>query len=67
LINLAPTDVEEAERLVPGAEHITGLAKLPDDLMLIYDVRTLLSRAEAASLDGDLPGAPRSPEEARSS
>jgi purine-binding chemotaxis protein CheW len=36
---------------VPSAQHITGVATMPDGLALIHDVDAFLSAAESASLD----------------
>lgn len=43
-------DVEEATRAVPGAEYVAGIAKLPDGLVLIHDLRSFLSQAESEQL-----------------
>jgi purine-binding chemotaxis protein CheW len=51
LVRLGGTDVEEARGSVPGAEYVAWVAKLPDDLVLIHDLETFLSRAEAETLD----------------
>jgi purine-binding chemotaxis protein CheW len=50
VIRLAPTDFEEARRLAPGAAYVAGVAKLPDGLMLIHDLPTFLSQAEADAI-----------------
>jgi purine-binding chemotaxis protein CheW len=50
LVRLDPDDIEDAKALVPGVAYIAGLAKLADGLMLIHDLRTFLSQAEADSL-----------------
>src|SRR5262249_46332656 len=55
LVQLAATDLEEARGLVPGVEYVTWVAKRPDDLVLIHDLRTFLSRAESAALADALP------------
>ena len=48
-------DIEDAKGLVPGVEHVAWVAKLPNNLVLIHDLRTFLSRAESAALDEALP------------
>jgi purine-binding chemotaxis protein CheW len=61
LVKLAPGDVESQGQLPCGAEHLAGVAKLPDGLVLIHDLRALLTQAEALELDDVLartPGAP---------
>lgn len=50
-------DIEEPHALVPGAEYVSGVAKLPDGLVLIHDLRTFLLEAEAAALDAAVAGA----------
>ena len=55
LVRLRTADVEDAKGLVPGAEYVAWVAKVPDNLVLIHDLRTFLSRAEAAALDEALP------------
>jgi purine-binding chemotaxis protein CheW len=58
LIRLDNTDVEEARGLVPGVEYVAWVARLPNNLVLIHDLRTFLSRAESAELQGALASAP---------
>ena len=50
LIRIDPTDVDDAKEVVPGQEYITGVAKLPDGLVLIHDLLTFLSEAESVVL-----------------
>jgi purine-binding chemotaxis protein CheW len=57
LVCVAAADVEEARGVVPGAEYISWLARLPEELVLVHDLRTFLSRSEAEILDGVLPAA----------
>ncbi len=54
LLEFSERDVEEASGVVPGAEYIAWIAKLSDDLVLIYDLRTFLSREESAALEDAL-------------
>jgi purine-binding chemotaxis protein CheW len=51
LAHIDPNDIEEAHTCAAGAEYISGVAKLPDGLVLIHDLRTFLEDAEAAALD----------------
>lgn len=37
--------------IIPGLEHITGVARLEDGLVLIHDLETFLSQEEARDLD----------------
>lgn len=39
-----------------GTEFVAGIVKLPDGLVLIHDLSSFLSQAEAARLDDALPG-----------
>jgi purine-binding chemotaxis protein CheW len=57
LLHLDAADLTDARGLVPGAEHVRWVARLPHDLVLIHDLATFLSRAEAAALDEALPAA----------
>ena len=57
LVALEPGAVEEARAVLPGARYVEQVAALPDGLVLIHDLRTFLSAAEAAALDEALPAA----------
>jgi purine-binding chemotaxis protein CheW len=46
--------VQPPETLGPGAAYVAGVAKLEDGMVLIHDLTTFLSAAEAASLDDAL-------------
>jgi purine-binding chemotaxis protein CheW len=54
LVRLDQADVEEARGLVPGVEYVAWVARLPNNLVLIHDLRTFLSRSESAELEGAL-------------
>jgi purine-binding chemotaxis protein CheW len=58
LVHLAPADLEEARGLVPGAEYVAWVAKVPHNLVLVHDLSTFLSRAEAAALEEALSSVP---------
>lgn len=47
---LAPNDIEDARQLKPTSEWIAGVAKLSDGLLLIHDLNTFLTEAEAAAI-----------------
>lgn len=51
LIRLDPRQVQDARAVVPNVEYVAGVAKLPDGLVLIHDLATFLSEAEAMTLD----------------
>jgi purine-binding chemotaxis protein CheW len=54
LLQLEAADLEDAKRASPAAEYIAWIAKLPDDLVLIQDLRNFLSRTESDELDSAL-------------
>jgi purine-binding chemotaxis protein CheW len=54
LARLEPSDVHDAKAIVSGADHVAGVAKLSDGLVLIHDLRSFLSQAEATALDDAL-------------
>jgi purine-binding chemotaxis protein CheW len=56
LVALDAEAIEAAKGAVPGVEYVAWVAKLPNNLVLIHDLRTFLSRAEAAALEEALPG-----------
>jgi purine-binding chemotaxis protein CheW len=49
-----PADVVPAGDVVARPGHVGGVARLPDGLALIHDLRTFLSDAEAAGVDAAL-------------
>jgi purine-binding chemotaxis protein CheW len=51
LVSLEAADVEDARGLVPGSDYISWVARRDSSLILIHDLATFLSRAEAAGLD----------------
>jgi purine-binding chemotaxis protein CheW len=55
LLRLDAGQLEEVRGIVPGAEYISWIAKLPADLVLIHDLRAFLTRAESAALAEALP------------
>ena len=46
--------IAAADTAVIGVEHVAGIARLPDGLVVIYDLRAFLSADEALGLDGAL-------------
>ncbi len=50
LARIEPASVERAEAVVPGAAYVAYVAKFPDGLVLVHDLNTFLSHAEAAAL-----------------
>jgi purine-binding chemotaxis protein CheW len=48
---MVPKDVvERADKIAPGAEYVAGLARLPDGLLIIQDLKRFLSMDEARQL-----------------
>ncbi|MEW6368590.1 MAG: chemotaxis protein CheW [Acidobacteriota bacterium] len=58
LTEVNPAAVEDPARAVPGAEYVAGIAKLPDGLVLIHDLRSFLSQAESEQLSQALSEVP---------
>jgi purine-binding chemotaxis protein CheW len=50
LVRLDSAHLDEAKGLVPGVEYVAWVARLPNNLVLIHDLRTFLSRGESADL-----------------
>lgn len=53
LVSVPRHRIDEADHL-DGGDHLSGVARLSDGLVLIQDLATFLSEVEAASLDGAL-------------
>jgi purine-binding chemotaxis protein CheW len=51
LAHIDAGDVEDPKVAVRDAPYVTGVAKLPDGLVLIHDLRSFLDQAETAALD----------------
>jgi len=51
LVSVDEAAIESAARVVPGAEYVAGIAKLPDGLIVIHDLERFLSLEEAGQLD----------------
>jgi purine-binding chemotaxis protein CheW len=54
LVQLDAAEVEDARGVVPGAEYVAWIARRGSDLVLIHDLQTFLSKAEADDLDAAL-------------
>src|SRR5512132_2373128 len=50
-LHVEPAAIEDAGALVPRLDYIAGVAKLPDGLVLIHDLRAFLAEGEALALD----------------
>lgn len=51
VIELSPAQIVAATAVAPGLEHVQGVARMNDGLILIHDLETFLSLDEAAALD----------------
>ncbi|HEX8699978.1 MAG TPA: chemotaxis protein CheW [Myxococcaceae bacterium] len=58
LLSLEPGSWDETPGELPGVGYVAGAVKLPDGLVLVHDLRTFLSEAEALALDTALAAAP---------
>ena len=56
LVTVEDREIEDACLLVPGAEYVAGVAKLPEGIVIIHDLRTFLSELESGQLDEALNG-----------
>lgn len=59
LVEVDESSIEAAERVVPGAEYVAGIAALPDGLVIIHDLERFLSLDEAAGVDASIGDAGR--------
>ncbi len=57
LVRLEPEAAERAETVVPGVRYVAQVAKCPGGLVLVHDLNTFLSHAEADELTAALPEA----------
>lgn len=57
LIEAAAKDIEDVGAVTPHSGYVSGVLKLPGDIILIHDLSTFLSEAEAADLDRSLEAA----------
>lgn len=60
LDSVPATAIEVATQVTPTLRHLAGVARLTDGLVLIHDLETFLSQAEAESLEDALAVAERS-------
>ncbi|WNG53020.1 chemotaxis protein CheW [Archangium minus] len=51
LLALEPGSLDSTPRELPGVGYVAGALKLPDGLVLLHDLRTFLSEAEALELE----------------
>jgi purine-binding chemotaxis protein CheW len=51
LVDIDPASIRPADELTSGLNHIKGVTQLDGGLVLIHDLETFLSIAEAESLD----------------
>jgi purine-binding chemotaxis protein CheW len=58
LLTLEPGALDEAPSALPGVGYVAGAVKLPEGLVLVHDLRSFLSEAEALALDTALTDVP---------
>ncbi len=51
LLALEPDKLDTSPRELPGVGYVAGALKLPEGLVLLHDLRTFLSEAEALELE----------------
>ena len=54
LVRVPVCDLEEAKKVTPGLEYISGVARLADGMVLIHELGTFLSEEEARKLSESL-------------
>jgi purine-binding chemotaxis protein CheW len=59
LVRVDPADSASAEAVLPGVEYVAQMVRCPAGLILIHDLNTFLTRAEAEALAAALPGSPQ--------
>lgn len=61
VVEVTPLAIEQAVAAIPAAPYVAGLARLPDGLLVIYDLERFLSMDEAQQLDAAVRQAGSSP------
>lgn len=51
VIEILPEQMVASEKILPGSAYVAGVIKLPDGMVLIHDLDTLLSLEEEKALD----------------
>jgi purine-binding chemotaxis protein CheW len=49
LVTPAESDIEDVKQVAPNSTRIAGVAKLPDGMVMIHDLASFLSAAEAVA------------------
>src|SRR5712691_11661313 len=57
LVGVDESAIEAAAGVAPGVEHVAGIAKLADGLLVIHDLERFLSLDEARQVDAAVVGA----------
>jgi purine-binding chemotaxis protein CheW len=57
VLEYSANEAVRARDIVPGIEHVEGVVKLPDGLVLIHDLDSFLSLEEETALDRAIEGA----------
>lgn len=58
VLTLAPGTLDETPSTLPGVGYVAGAVKLPEGVVLVHDLRSFLSEAEALTLDTALASVP---------
>lgn len=58
LHRIDPEQIDAGKGGVPGVDHVVGIAKLPDGLVLVHDLRGFLDQAESTALEGAVADTP---------
>jgi len=56
LVGLEADNIVNINDVTTRADHIAGVAKLPDGLVILHDLHAFLTQAESDALDGALEG-----------
>ena len=54
ILDCAEADRVDADSIAPGLEHVEGVLRRPDGLLLIHDIERFLSLDESCALDNAL-------------
>lgn len=54
LVGLSPADIASVTSVTTKIDHISGVARLPDGLVILHDLHTFLSEAESEALDASM-------------
>jgi purine-binding chemotaxis protein CheW len=58
LITVAPGTIESADSVAPGLDHVAGIIRLPDGLLIIQALERFLSMEESRAVGEAMVGSP---------